>query len=389
MADADKIIALARSQVGYREGFSGGHWNNYQKFSPQVPGLEWSQNMAWCDTFVAWLFVKSGLGAQLPVKSASCLQSVAGFKKAGRFSEYPAIGAQIFFGPGGGTHTGIVTGYDSTYVYTIEGNTNDGGSPEGNGVYTKKYFRTASRVYGYGYPLFKEGIVSADPKWAKQKPKKVSAPVKAVVKKKPWVWGPNCAPGKKGNSARIIQRALSKELGIEVPVSEYFTKATVEAYQEFQKKLGYKGKDADGIPGLASLRYLANKHGFDIVGTVGKGEPDGSPREVASYWVTRALQHKGLPSTWHEPMMTLIERESNFNPRAINGWDVNAKNGDPSRGYCQVIMATFVWCRDKSLPNDIYDPLANIVAAINWIIFRYGTISKVQQANKNLPPKGY
>ena len=88
-------------------------------------------------------------------------------------------------------------------------------------------------------------------------------------------------------------------------------------------------------------------------------------------------------------MMVLIERESNFNPNAVNGWDSNAKGGDPSRGLCQVIMATFVWCKHPGAPNDIMNPLANICAAINWIKFKYGDIRFVQQANKNLPPKGY
>ena len=87
--------------------------------------------------------------------------------------------------------------------------------------------------------------------------------------------------------------------------------------------------------------------------------------------------------------MVLIGRESNYDPTVVNDWDSNAKNGDPSRGLCQVIMATFVWCRDKSLVDDIMDPVANVCAAINWIKFRYKDISNVQQANPNLPPKGY
>lgn len=47
MATAQQVIDLVKSQVGYREGYSNGHWNNLQKYSGQVPGLEWSDGYAW------------------------------------------------------------------------------------------------------------------------------------------------------------------------------------------------------------------------------------------------------------------------------------------------------------------------------------------------------
>jgi putative hemolysin len=37
------------------------------------------------------------------------------------------------------------------------------------------------------------------------------------------------------------------------------------AYKKWQQKLGYKGADADGIPGKASLTKLGKKHGFEVV----------------------------------------------------------------------------------------------------------------------------
>jgi hypothetical protein len=44
----------------------------------------------------------------------------------------------------------------------------------------------------------------------------------------------------------------------------YGTK-TISAYGSWQRKLGYTGADADGVPGLASLRKLGNKWGFNVV----------------------------------------------------------------------------------------------------------------------------
>ncbi len=36
-----------------------------------------------------------------------------------------------------------------------------------------------------------------------------------------------------------------------------------------------------------------------------------------------------------------MKTESNGNPNAINNWDINAKNGTPSKGLMQVIDPTF------------------------------------------------
>lgn len=99
------------------------------------------------------------------VKSASVAASRDAWKKAKRFSEYPAVGAQAIYGSDGSKHTGLVYKYDKDYIYTIEGNTNDSGSEEGDGVYRKKRRRRDNYVYGYGYPDYSHPIVSADPKW--------------------------------------------------------------------------------------------------------------------------------------------------------------------------------------------------------------------------------
>lgn len=158
---AAQIIKLARSQVGYREGYSGGHWNNNQKYSDQVPGMDWSDYQAWCQTFQSWLAWKTDSPEP---RTASCRVACDWFKQRGRFSEYPAVGAQVFFGSGGGSHVGRVYAYDADYAYTIEGNTNDSGSAEGNGVYLKRRPRRDSYLHGYGMPEFPEGVTTADPR---------------------------------------------------------------------------------------------------------------------------------------------------------------------------------------------------------------------------------
>lgn len=162
---AADVIRIAKAEVGYQEGRSDGHWNNKQKYSGAVPGLEWSNYQAWCCTFMAWCFQTAGLPSGSYPVTASCAIATSWWKQRNRFSEYPAIGAQVLFGVGGGSHTGLVYAFDDTYIYTVEGNTNTSGSAEGDGVYLKKRARRDTYVFGYGYPAYPGGIASADPNW--------------------------------------------------------------------------------------------------------------------------------------------------------------------------------------------------------------------------------
>jgi LysM repeat protein len=164
MSGAAELIKVAKAEKGYKEGFSGGHWNNKEKYAAQVPGMAWVSDggYAWCALFTSWAALKSG-NADLFPRTASCATALDWFRKEGRYSDFPAIGAQVFYGPNGGTHTGIVYAYDSTYIYTVEGNTNLTGSPEGDGVYLRKRGRREANTYGYGLPKFPEGVTTADP----------------------------------------------------------------------------------------------------------------------------------------------------------------------------------------------------------------------------------
>lgn len=272
-SQVEKIVSIAEGEVGYHEGRSGGHWNNDQKYSEAVPGLEWSQNQAWCATFVSWLALEAGLDKLYP-RTASCSTAVNWFKQRGRFSEYPAVGAQVFFGSGGGSHTGLVIGYDATYVYTIEGNTNDNGSAEGDGVYKKKRVRKDDYVYGYGYPEFDDGIVTADPSKKGEKgftykatasvdttpapPKEDKKPAPKKTEYEPY---PGAAYFKKHPKSDLVTR-MGKRL-VAMGCSAYrrgpgpqWTESDRLSYRKWQLKLGYRGTDADGWPGKTSWDKL-------------------------------------------------------------------------------------------------------------------------------------
>ncbi|MEU7186440.1 peptidoglycan-binding protein [Streptomyces sp. NPDC045369] len=156
------MIRVARGEIGTHEGYSGGHWNNIQKYSPAVPGLTWSQGMAWCATFVSWCARQAGAASLFPV-TAAVATAQNWFASRGRYSAYPAIGAQVIYGRSANSHTGIVVAYNADTITTVEGNTNTSGSAEGDGVYLKVRNRRDAYVHGYGLPQYPEGVTTADP----------------------------------------------------------------------------------------------------------------------------------------------------------------------------------------------------------------------------------
>ena len=87
-----------------------------------------------------------------------------------------------------------------------------------------------------------------------------------------------------------------------------------------------------------------------------------------------ALQRVGQPASLIDLVMRRMAQESGGNPKAINLWDSNALAGIPSKGLMQVIDPTFRTWRDPSLPNDIYNPMSNIVASMRYALNRYGSL---------------
>lgn len=99
-------------------------------------------------------------------------------------------------------------------------------------------------------------------------------------------------------------------------------------------------------------------------------------------WIKQSLaimrQHNipGSYSGLHRNIM----RESSGNPQAINLWDINARNGIPSKGLLQVIDPTFRAYHVPGTSWNIYDPVANITAACNYAAHRYGSMDNVNSA---------
>jgi SLT domain-containing protein len=105
------------------------------------------------------------------------------------------------------------------------------------------------------------------------------------------------------------------------------------------------------------------------------GDIGGSGVKRWSSVVLQALKLVGQPASLLPTVLRRMNQESGGNPRAINNWDVNAKNGDPSRGLMQTIGATFNAYAGKLRGRGIYDPLANVYASMRYALARYGSLA--------------
>lgn len=142
-----------------------------------------------------------------------------------------------------------------------------------------------------------------------------------------------------------------------------------------------------GAAAFEKLKSAASSFIQDKIGSF--GSIGGAGAGLARKWIMAAMSITGTPASYLNGLMTIAKRESGFNPKAINLWDSNAKAGHPSQGLFQTIPSTFAAYRNKSLPNDITNPIANAVAAINYMNSRYGGISNVPGLRNLASGKGY
>lgn len=99
-------------------------------------------------------------------------------------------------------------------------------------------------------------------------------------------------------------------------------------------------------------------------------------------WIHEALdimRANNIPGSY-EGIKRNILRESSGNPNAINLWDSNAAMGIPSKGLLQVIDPTFAAYHVPGTEFNVWDPVANIVAACNYAAHRYGSMDNVNSA---------
>ena len=117
--DGADVIRAAQAELGYKE-----KGENRTKFG------EWygMNGQPWCAMFVSWSANKAGIPTSIIPKYASVKDGFSRIKKMGatkidKFSDAKA--GDIFFNVNGGSHTGLVEGWDGKKLRTIEGNSGD------------------------------------------------------------------------------------------------------------------------------------------------------------------------------------------------------------------------------------------------------------------------
>ncbi len=147
---AEKIISVAASQLGYAENGDG--WTKFgQWYQDNIDGSCYFANQAWCAMFVSWCANESGVSKDILTPYAYCGYGIQYFKNKGdwhdRSSGYvPKRGDVIFFGAD--RHTGLVDHSENGVVYTIEGNSTNGA------VCRKSYDMNYGDINGYGSPKY-------------------------------------------------------------------------------------------------------------------------------------------------------------------------------------------------------------------------------------------
>ncbi|MEU3612089.1 peptidoglycan-binding protein [Streptomyces sp. NPDC006872] len=230
--------------------------------------------------------------------------------------------------------------------------------------------------------------------------------------------------GKKNEDVRTVQKALIKR-GRKIPdgPTGRFGEQTKAAYRAEQIAQGFKGGDADGLPGCTSLTALGRAAGFAVdckgvaapsrngrltLAQVTYHDPgDDSGLAAMQRYAQKACRLTGMDPKFGVPALTTITaRESSHNAPGsrVNRSDVNARgrkapDGHPqncSRGATQCIPTTFAAYHQTGTATTPYDVVADMCATVNYVRDRYHVnrsgsnfAARVQQADPHRAAHGY
>lgn len=202
---ASKVIKIAKAEEGYLEKSAAAYKKDPKVLDKKTDGAgkdnytKYGRDMHkiypavmdfpayWCDAFVDWCFYKAyGVATAKSLLRGNfddyTVASASMYEKHGALGTTPKYGSQVFFTRNGKVsgchHTGLVTKVDSTYFYTMEGNTSGASTvvSNGGGVKAKKYkIADYKRKVIFGYPKY-----DAEPQTKPQTQSKPQTPSKAA-----------------------------------------------------------------------------------------------------------------------------------------------------------------------------------------------------------------
>ncbi len=269
---AQKVIAIALAEVGYREKASNaslddlsanagsGNWTKYARDLAAAGYYNGNKNgYAWCECFVDWCFWKAfgpdgqRIQCQTGDLGAACIYSMQYYRQQGRCDQNPRPGDQVFF-YGGGTvgHTGIVVEVFESSITVVEGNSSDR-------VQKLSYSRSSGSIAGYGHPWY-EKAESTEPVIANSAEAECGNPFsqtpQTVTVNLPLLKRGSTGSAVESAQAVLIHRGYAcggrKFLGRETPDGD-FGPATEKAVRDFQTKAALEPDGEIGADTWAAL----------------------------------------------------------------------------------------------------------------------------------------
>lgn len=168
---AQDIVNVARSQIGYHEGSSNSDLSGSSSSSGNYTeyGKWFGQQSAWCAIFVSWCAAQAGIPTSVIKKNAVAGGTTCNYgeKKVSFSARTPKPGDIIYVqndSDSAADHVGLVIDVDDTYIYTAEGNYS-------NKVSQVKYYKSSgnqihsskTRILFYGVPGYSDaGYILGD-----------------------------------------------------------------------------------------------------------------------------------------------------------------------------------------------------------------------------------
>lgn len=140
-----KVKHVYTAQIGVRE--LTGH-NDGRMVETYLRYVGLAKGNPWCASFVCWCYGQAGVKNPRSGACPDLFRNHVIYRRTSGFRTTPQTGdiwGLYFPEKGRVAHTGFVDDWGRKYVITVEGNTNEAGSREGDGVYRKR--RPRSSIY--------------------------------------------------------------------------------------------------------------------------------------------------------------------------------------------------------------------------------------------------
>lgn len=244
-------------------------------------------------------------------------------------------------------------------------------------------FNRPTAIVGEGNSAYPEYVIPTDPKYATRARGLWESAGTHFMKD----------GGILGTIGSAISSAAGKVTSIAKGAIDFFTDPLGVAKKLFKGPLGklggLKGSPwtdmVKKLPSMAidGLLKAVKSVGSSVLGAVGLGSGNGG--SGVARWKTIVqvlLRMLGQPLAYTDLTLRRMNQESGGNPRAVNLWDINARNGTPSVGLMQVIKGTFQAYAGKYRNTGPFmygvsvDPAANIYASMQYALSRYGSLPR-------------